>query len=484
MLHMSRLSDLAQGLVTAPGAKAHTGARAISREPALYETDIGVKGRRITNRAARRHTQAYGGEDAIGAVMDCVDLYAQTTSNAEYHFERNGRAMRGPGQERTSATRGAAPPDLVALLSTPNRIQDWTELIELSVIDFLLAGEFFWYKDQLKGGKPVALYRISPALMDVVPGRVAPKGFVYNVPNGEPLELKPEEVVHVKRPNPHDPWRGLGVIAGDPRMYDIALAATESMAQYYEHGTRLSGVLESDRSIPPATFTKIKNQFQALYAGKQNHHKVATLERGLRFRPISGDASSADYKGTKLLTREEIAASFKVPLPLLGQVGSADRQAVKEAQRIFDNKVMRPFLNRLQAQITHQLVEAWGVDFKIDYEYILPYEDKLDLAQAMAAIPGVRVREVRELIDLPPLHRDDPELEWIDEAVLNLPGQDREEGGHPDRPLDNEAGRPPKGKNTVMFPRKPGNVPSSSDIVTSETAQKAIQEALNGTQPE
>ncbi len=481
---MSRLSDLAQGLVTAPGAKAHTSARAIAREPALYESDIAIKGRRVSNRAARRHTQAYGGEDAIGAVMDCVDLYAQTTSNASYHFERNGRPLKGAGEPNAKEARGQAPADLIALLATPNRIQDWTELIELSVIDFLLAGEFFWYKDQLKGGKPVALYRISPALMDVVPGRVAPKGFIYNVPNGEPLELRPEEVVHVKRPNPHDPWRGLGVIAGDPRMYDIALAATESMAQYYEHGTRLSGVLESDRSIPPTTFTKIKNQFQALYAGKQNHHKVATLERGLRFKPISGDASSADYKGTKILSREEIATAFKVPLPLLGQVGSADRQAVKEAQRIFDNKIMRPFLNRLERQVTQQLIAAWGVDLKIDHEYVLPYEDKLDLAQAMAAIPGVRVREVRSLIDLPALADSDPELEWIDEAVLNLPGQDREEGGHPDRPLDNEAGRPPKGKNTVLFPRRPDGVPSSADIVTAETAQKAIQEALDGAQSE
>lgn len=461
-------------LIRTPGQKA-VGTSA----PALYDAAIGPRSR-ISNRAASRHTEAYGGDDPIGAVMDCCDFYAQTVSNALYHFERDGDPLEGDSQEPTAgATHGSAPTDLVNLLAAPNRTMEYTDLIELSVIDFLLAGEFFWFKNQTDPtGKPEELYRISPALMDVVPGRVAPKGFIYHTPGGEDLEMKPDEVVHVKRPNPHSPWRGLGVVSGDPRLYDTALAATESMAQYYEQGTRLSGVLESERTVPPNVLQKLKVEFPALYSGKRNHHKVAVLERGLKFRPLSATARDADYKATDDLTYERIAKAFKVPLPLLGAVGSADRQAVREAQRIFDNKIMRPFLNRLQRQVTKQLVSAWGLDWCIDYGYIMPIEDKLDLAQSLATLPGVRVREVRDLVDLKPLADDDPELEWIDEAILNLPGQNRDQGGHPDQNIGNEPGRNPNPANTVLFPRKPGDVPSSADIVTPEVAAKAVADAL------
>lgn len=449
--------------------------------PALYDPGT-ARHQRISNRSARQHSQAYGGDEAIGAVMDCVDFYAQTASSAAYHFCRDGTVLQTPGEAEIPGAEGEAPADLARLFDTPNRTQQYTDLIELSVIDFLLTGEFFWFLNGVDGGgKPVELFRVSPALMEVVPGKVAPKGYVYNTPGGEPLELRPDEVVHVKRPNPHDPWRGLGVIAGDPRMYDIALAATASMADYYERGTRLSGVLESERTIPPNSFAKLKAEWPAIYSGKGNHHKVAILERGLKFRPLSGNARDSGYKEADDLTYERICKMFKIPPPLLGAVGSTDRQAVREAQRIFDNKIMRPFLNRLQRQVTEQLVSAWDLEWEIEYEFILPQEDKLDLAQALAALPGVRVREVRDLVDLEPLAAEDPELEWIDEAILNLPGGNLDEngqGGHADEPLSSEGGRPPAKQNTVLFPRKPGDLPKSSDIVTSEAAQKAVADAL------
>lgn len=458
-------------------------------EPPLYENGPVPRLSRFSNRAAAQHTQAYGGTEAIGYVMDCIEQYSVTAANAPYHFERdNGKRLRMPGEAATPEARGEAPAELVELLKRPNRIMDWGELIELSVIDFLLAGEFIWFKNGTDRvtGRCKELYRLPPSLVDVEPGRTAPAGYIYTPPGGgKDIHLRPDEVVHVKRPNPHDPWRGLGVIAGDPRMYDVALSALDSMALYYEQGTKLSGVLETDRSVPPSTMTKIKAEIDSLWRGVKNFHRVATLERGLKFKPISADARQADYKNTRELTRTDIAQAFKIPLPLLGAVGNADRQAVAEAQRIFDNKVMRPFLNRIQQQVSYQLTQAWGVNLVIEHSYIIPYEDKLDLGQAMAAIPGVRVREVRALIDLPPLGEGDPEVAWVDEVILNVPGQNMEEGegaegeAHADRPLASEPGRPPKGP-TAIFPRKPGALPKSANVVTPEVAAKAVQDALEG----
>lgn len=432
---MSRFTDAAQALL---GSKAlPDGAPA----PNLYGY-VDAIGRRISNRAAPRHTEAYGGREAIDTVWECVNMYANTAAHADYYFERDDRRLvsnpRSPDYKGLGYS--TADPDLVTLFKYPNRREDYSALLKLSIIDLLLAGEFFWFKNRVNGlEQPKELYRVAPSLVDVIPGRVAPEGYWYNPPNDEPMRWAPEEVIHVKLPNPHDPWRGLGMISANPTLFDTALGLDEAIRQYYEQGTRLTGVLESDRSIPKTTWDKIKREFVNLYSGRMNAYKVALLERGLKFQSISGNADEAQFSTAQGDVFDRIARVFSVPTPLLGDVGgSTDRQAVREAQRIFDNKVMRPFLDSLQAAISAQLtVPAWdGVEWCIEYEYVMPIEDKLSLATQMASGP-VTVREWRAQIDLEPLgdHRDDL---LVMELLAPLPA-----------PAD---GQPPPSSGTAPYP--------------------------------
>lgn len=442
----------------------------LGREP---EPNIGLAGsglpqKRVANKAAQRHSEAYGGGDAIDWVMTCVDLYAQAASNSSFHFERNDKEL-----ERV-------PADLQALFNRPNPYTDWTELIELAIIDLITTGEFIWLKykpnDQ---GKPLALYRLAPQHVKVVPSEngLRPKAYEYTAPGGTPVTFPADEVLHVKRPNPHDPYRGLGFIAGGPRAFDIELALTDQTAAYYEQGTRLSGVLESDRTVPDSTFQKLKRTFAAMYSGTKNAGSVATLERGLKFRPISATATDAMLKEMSSWNRERIASTFKVPLAMLGNTSGSDKAAVREAKRIFANDVMRPFLNRVASQISYGLTQAWGLDFKFDYQYEMPIEDKLDLAQSLASLPGVQVHQVLELVDLEPTGD-----ESIDNLVLNLPGKSTDpetekrtgQEGHADKPMGSEPGRPPNAENTVAIPRG-GKLPETA---SARLLKKALDDRL------
>jgi HK97 family phage portal protein len=397
-----------------------------SPAPDLYGART-APGRRISNIRAARHTEAYGGQDAIDHVMNCVAMYANPTAHALYYFKRNGERLvenpRAPDYKGQGYS--AAPADLIELFKYPNRNSDYTELIELSIIDYLLAGEFIWLMNKVNAlGQPAEVFRVPPALIEVEPGKVSPEKYWYMVPSGEPMEFNADEVVHVKRANPHDPWRGLGVISGNPQMYDISLALDEAIRDYYETGTKLTGILSTDRSLPEGTWEKLKREFTNLYSGRGNNYKVAFTERGLKFQPLSADANAAQFGPSQDSTRDRIAGAFHVPTPLLGDVGgSTDRQAVREAQRIFDNRQLRPFMDTIQQRISHQLTRAWGVDYCIEYEYTMPIEDKLDLAGTMASVPGVTVRELRGQMDLPPLASLDIEDgEEIDKTVLGVPG--------------------------------------------------------------
>jgi HK97 family phage portal protein len=440
--------------------------------------------RRLTGATQRTHMQTYGGTDAIDWVMDCVDLYAQTGSNAQYWFHKPEDIGAMSGTTKPTPMEGP-PDDLTNLFNLPNPYMDYTELLELSIIDLLVAGEFFWLKYKCgtdetspQYGKPLALYRLSPALVEIVlDDNEQPDYVEWRAPgHGKPVQFKPEHIVHVKRPNPHDQWRGMSVIAASPQAMDIELAVTEAMRNYYDNGTWASGVLESDRTVPPSTWAKIKRQFRQLYQGKQSAGNVIMLERGLKYTPVSANATNAAYEEISKLSMDRIAKAFKVPMPLLGDVGGTDRLSVREAQRIFDNKVMRPFLNRIQKQVSIQLTQAWGLDYYIDHEYIMPIEDKFDLAEGAAALPGITVREVRGFIDLKPLAEIDDIEDGadLDTTVLNMPVEDPTGGeggpGNVNRPLEGQPGRPPNGENVPAFP-KPGDKPPANAKVRTNTTK-------------
>lgn len=420
-------------------------------------------GQRLTSRGARAHLSAYGGSDAIDWVMDCVSLIADTASNAEYHFERKGKTLipEITPQDQGDDTVEEAPQDLVKLLEQPNPWMDYTEMLELSIIDFLLTGNSYWLKFKVEdSGKPAALYRMAPPLITVVPGETRPIDHYEYLPPGsaKPLVYQPHEVLHIRRPNPHSQHFGVGVIACGPQMFDAELALTSSFGGYFQRGTRLSGVIESERSIPDKLWRKIVREFRQMFSRNENAWDVAALERGLKYRPLSATAAQAEYGNLIPLSRDRICAAFRVPAILLGFIGSAATSPVKEAQRIFDNKTMRPFLNKLQLAITHGLTQAWGVEFKIDYEYVMPIEDQFEMAKDFATLPGVKIREVRERVGLKPLGDD------RDDIVLNLPGENDNASTVKDRSIGSEAGRPPNPENTRAIPKPNAPMPKDAAV--------------------
>lgn len=417
-------------------------------------------GKRIGNQAAR-HLQAYGGTDAIDWVMDCVSLRARTAASAGFEFNRNGKRYvpkKGPTDPKHV---GEADSTIVELMREPNPWFTYNDLLQLLVIDLMLVGNGFWLKFRPDGaGKPLSLYRLAPPLVTVIPGteRLI-DAYEYKVPGSEPVRFAPEDVIHFREPNPHSPYLGLGLIAGGPRVYDIELNLVESQSSYFGQGTKLSGIITSDRQVPPKVMQKIKRTWANLYGSPSNAGLVAVLERGMQFKTIQSNAQEAAFEPLANLSRDRICAMTGTPLPLLGILDNRINPVVmREVQRVYDTKTMRPMLDRIEERISIDLTSAWNYDFVIPYEYKMPPEDAVDLATGVATLPGVRIREVREFAGLDPLGDE------RDEIVLNLPGQNDNASKVKDRNLPHEPGRPPNPENTAAVPEPGAPLPADAAV--------------------
>lgn len=465
------------------------GAKAIPNAP--HFSDPGLSNQVSTNGPARvrtpfgqreagRHLQAYGGaNDAIDWVMDCVKLIIETASGAEYHFEKNGqkfvkqRALDAPPEIKE------APLMLTKLFEEPNPYMDYEELIELTLIDYLLVGNAYWLKWRTNdAGQPLALYRMAPPFIKVVPGKFGIESYEYHVPGNDPLFLPASEVMHFRQANPHSPYIGLGAIQGGSRMLDLELALTDTQASYYEKRAQPSMVVQSDRRIPKDVFKRLQIQLRQMYSGPRNAGALMVLESGLKYQSISPTAADAMFQQLTTLSRDRILAMFRVPGELLG-INDATTAAgsTSAAQRVFDTKTMRPMLNKFQKSISRNVVQAWGMDFKIEYDYIMPVEDRIRLTSSFAAIPGVRVREVREYAGLDALGDEN------DDIILNLPGTDatalNTSAGHPDNNLTAEKGRPPNPQNTQAFPKAGQALPATAAAVRPKSLAAAAKKAVS-----
>jgi HK97 family phage portal protein len=447
------------GAVTArsviPGARNHA--------PEIYGATGGRPNSRFAGASAKRQLEAYGSgsERAMDWVADCMGVIAETAAHAKWHLE-DYEGTTTP-RTRAEAEKGArlADPWLVQLIEEPNGYQSWEELIELFVIDRFITGDGFLYKRGDDGnGRPLQILRLPPQYVEVVPGE---KGeliahYEYAVPGQAPILIPPERIIHWKGANPHDAYRGAGVIAMGPRVFDGEIALTDTKASYFENRASLEGVLESEQAISDSTANKLRRQFAGIYGGVRQAFQIAVLGRGLTYKEIQSNAKDAEIARLSDQSRDRILALFRVPKAMLGLSNETSATtAVAEERRVFANTRMRPILDTLQTIITRELTSHFGLQFKIDYEYVMSVEDRWKLGGEFAKVPGVLVREVREQFNLPRLinvMEDDTKAKEIEEMVLNMPGEDDNASDVKDRPLPGEAGRPPDPAHTATFDEK------------------------------
>ena len=417
---------------------------------------------RLSQREARRHMAAYGGAQAIDTLNNCVNTYLDALTLAEWEFKKDGVTYLPHLPKEAPPEVLEAPQDLVSLIERPNPWQNWDNFLGLAVTDYLILGNFYWLKFRPTQGsdKPLALYRLNPADVTVLPGKTELiAGYEYKIPgHGAPVHFPADMVIHGMRPNPHNPYFGLGIVAAGARMLDTEIALTETQAQFFEQGAKLSGVLQTDRRVPDPVFKKITMQFRNLYSGSQNAYKVAVLEQGLQFKSIQPTAAENEFVALTNLSFERICRLFRIPPELLNGSSSGRPGIMQEAKRQFTSDTMAPLIKRLNATISHELTQpGWGFDFFMDYKYVMPREDQLKLVAGIATLPGIRINEIRQEAGLEPLPKNEvgDDGKPIGDLIINLPMPSTENpGGVADQPLPNEAGRPPKMENTLAFPTR------------------------------
>ena len=177
------------------------------------------------------------------------------------------------------------------------------------------------YAQVIRNGKDevVALYPLMPNKMTVDRDDKGQLYYSYTrstdeapTMKGNTVILRPSDVLHIPGLG-FDGLVGYSPIAMAKNAIGLAIATEEYGAKFFANGAAPSGVLEHPGTIKDPT--KVREAWQSQFGGSANSGKIAVLEEGMKYTPISISPEQAQFLETRKFQINEIARIFRVPPP-------------------------------------------------------------------------------------------------------------------------------------------------------------------------
>ena len=231
--------------------------------------------------------------------------------------------------------------------------------------------------------------------------------------------LKPSDVLHV-------PGLGFdGLVGYSPiAMVKNAIATEEYGAKFFANGATPGGILEYPGTVknPEA----VRESWTKGFSGN-NSHKVAVLEEGMKYTPISISPNEAQFLETRKFQIDEIARIFRVPphvetVVLLSHKKPDGHINVKvefgegEGKVPLDDIAQRAESYKPKERVTYKMIKEYieaKYGFKVHTAYIA--EVKRDLGLPMYDAPNA-VEELKH----PRKHPTPEKVEAIKDALKHF----------------------------------------------------------------
>lgn len=371
------------------------------------------KSRAPTNRTAGSAYSFFMGMSAAGkrvnertamqtsAVYACVRVIAESVASLPLHLYRYTDSG---GKEK------AIDHPLYHLLhDEPNPEMTAYSFFEAALTHMLLWGNFYAQIIRNGKGEVMALYPLMPDRMDVDRDEKGRLYYKYTLTSDDPegkkkseIVLKPEDVLHVPGLS-YDAILGLSPIGAARNCIGLGIAAEEYGSKFYANGAAPSGVLEHPGTLKDPS--KVRESWTQTFGGSSNSNKVAVLEEGMKYTPISINPAEAQFLDTRKFQVTEICRIFRVPPHMVADLEKSSFSNIEQQSLEYVQYTLRPWLTRLEQAMYRRLFteeEKKRYFFKFNVDGLLrgDYQSRMN-GYAVARQNGwMSANDIRELEDL------------------------------------------------------------------------------------
>ena len=295
---------------------------------------------------------------------------------------------------------------LPTILAAPGAQLTRYRLVERLVSDIAIYDTAYWVKVRVEGGGVIGVIPIPPSRMTVEGDNwLQPELFKVHGSKGD-LELTPDQVVHFHGYDPVDLRFGSPPIDSLRSLLAEEFEASRAREQMWRNGGRLSGVLKRPKDAP-AWAPDAKARFREGWRGyTESGRGTPILEDGMEYEQLAIDPAKAQYIEARKLTREEVAAAYHIPLPMVGILDNATFSNIKEQHQHLYQDTLGPWLQMIQEEIGLQLIPDLPdssdvyVEFNLQEKLRGSFEEQAAQLQTGVGAPWLLRNEARARMNL------------------------------------------------------------------------------------
>lgn len=248
----------------------------------------------------------------------------------------------------------------------------------------------------------------------VVPGIDRPVDwYVFRTWRGMQIPFRPEEVIHFR------PWgTGQGLVAPSKMEALRTTLMNEDAAQRmtiasFENGMRPIGAYTVEGTLKPENADRIRAQLNERYGGVDNAFKIMLLDQNAKWQSMSQSFIDSELSKLRTLNREECAAVFAVPQPIMGILDHATFSNVAEQHLMLYMDTYNPWTTLIEESFTVQMINSEptmeGQYVEFNYKEVMRGNPETEGRMLMLAVGGpfMTSNEARARQNLQPLEVED-----------------------------------------------------------------------------
>ena len=407
-----------------------------------FFTGGSTAGKNVTERSAMQMT----------AVYSCVRVLSEAVAGLPLHVYK----YRSDGGKEKALNH----PLYFLLHDEPNPEMTSFVFRETLMTHLLLWGNAYAQIIRNGKGEVVALYPLMPNRMTVDRDENRRLYYKYYRGNDEAIRSKEYEIILSPYDVLHIPGLGFdGLVGYSPiamakNAIGLAIATEEYGAKFFANGAAPSGVLEHSGTLKNPD--KVRESWNATFGGSHNANKVAVLEEGMKYTPISISPEQAQFLETRKFQINEIARIFRVPPHMVGDLEKSSFSNIEQQSLEFVKYTLEPWLVRWEQSMVRSLLtpsekREYFIKFNVDGLLRGDYASRMSgyaTARQNGRMSANDIRELENLDRIPAEEGGDLYLingnmtkladagifaaggkEDSDEEVLEMGEQDGEERG-------------------------------------------------------
>ena len=265
-------------------------------------------------------------------------------------------------------------------------------------------------------GEVLSLYPLMPNRMTIDRDEHGRLYYSYQMQTDDGADMKqgtvvlsPQDVLHIPGLG-FDGLVGYSPIAMAKNAIGLAIATEEYGSKFFANGATPGAVLEHPGLIKDPE--KVRESWNAAFRGSGNANKVAVLEEGMKYTPISIAPEQAQFLETRKFQIDEIARIFRVPPHMIGDLEKSSFNNIEQQSLEFVKYTLDPWVCRWEQAMNRSLLnekEKSGYFIKFNVDGLLrgDYQSRMNGYAVGRQNGWLSANDIRELENMDQIPDED-----------------------------------------------------------------------------